>query len=141
MSVNYLVLTSKTQPDLGVLSHIKDWWQTLHDRIVLWLASMDFNSMNIIEIAMFVGAGFLVGIILQRHLKGLVIFVILLAAAGWALQGLNLIVINWDYANQLTGTVSNLSLSNLLTISVDWAKEHLVQVAGFGVGLLIGTKV
>lgn len=124
-------------PELNWLDSLKGFWQNLHDKIVLWLASLDLRSDLVIETATCVILGFLTGFILSRHLRFLVILIMMVLGLAWLFQEINFIQINWSHFNW----VSNDDLGTLITNLAQWTKAHIIAAVGFLVAFLIGYKI
>lgn len=138
--MNDMMIKVSSEAGIGFVEQIKAWWKELHDRIVLWLASLDLTSAAVIETVSFAGVGFLVGFLLRKHLRLLLMFAALLAGALWALQEFNIVAINWDQAKQAAHLLPNDTLGSLFASLVVWFKAKMAPVIGFLVGFLIGYK-
>jgi hypothetical protein len=109
-------------------------------KTTLGLDKLHITTDTIIQVCLYVGAGFLVGFLLKRlstYLLAIVfalVVILLMNQFGWLTM-----IINTDKIQEFFGMQSG--QTTLLVALWYWAKAHVAYVLSFIIGFLVGLKV
>jgi uncharacterized membrane protein (Fun14 family) len=117
------------------------WFNVVKDKLNLkmWLGKMNLTTDRVIEIASYLGIGFILGFLLKRSFK---YFIIAICVTGLVICGLHSIgAINWEIVKayfrvQPMGTVNSVFAQYL-----EWVKSNLSMVITILIGFFIGFKI
>lgn len=99
---------------------------------------------TLLDIALYFGAGFLLGFLMRKYGRYLV-FMILFLVGLVLLQQFNIVSfdIHWDKIRETLG-IQPLQVSkdsNIMAVLWEWAKVHYIIVLSLAIGFLLGLQV
>jgi len=103
----------------------------------------DFSRESLIEMALYLGIGFVVGFLLKKYSQ-FVLIVALIGASLLVLQHLGFLslVVDWDkIQNALGFHLPATADGSLITAYLEWAKAHMRAVISFAIGFVVGIWV
>ena len=123
------------------LSWANLWFQSMQLQFMDWWQNLDLTPFKIIEISSYLASGFIVGLLLKKYLRSVLIFAILFSGLVWLLGVFDLIVINWNQAQNFVHIAPDDTLGTIYTSFMFWVKANLIMVVSSLIGLVIGCKV
>lgn len=97
---------------------------------------------KLIEMGIYLGAGFVVGFLLKRYAQYVVVGILCLIGLVVLQQmGVLEIVINWDKVQEVFGIQVVPNGANVMNVYWEWIKLNFTLVLSFSVGFLLGLKV
>lgn len=115
--------------------------EALRLKIAHMLETLELTPNKIIEICSYIGVGLFVGFLLKKYFRLVLFFVLFFAGLVWALSEFNLVVINWDCAQNLAHVTPNDTVGSLLTSTAHWVRQNLVIVVSSFFGFIVGYKI
>ena len=121
------------------------WFETIKKALNIdnLMKKLDMSRDKLINIGLYLAAGFLVGFLLKKYSR-YVFTVVLCVAALVVLHYANIITVtlNWQRLQEFgIGQISATMDATLLNVYWEWVKLHVAVVLSFSVGFLIGVKV
>lgn len=121
----------------GLLDKLKVWfnWDAISKKLHL-------SQNKLIEIALYLGIGFLTGFLLRKYAQ-FVAFLVLILVGLILLQQMELINItmHWDKIENFFGIQKVVASTDTLSTIWSWIKLNLAIVVSFIVGFLFGIKI
>lgn len=141
MTINTNLASNAKTAVAQVVDEAGAWLIALRDKVYCWLQELDLTPSAMIEICSYLGGGFLVGFLLKKYFRAVIVLIILLGAAVWGLVEFDLISVNWSNAQNLAHVAQTDTLSTIVTNLAQWCKQHVVMVISCLIGFLIGHKL
>ena len=107
-----------------------------------WMETISHSRDTLIEMGMYLGIGFVVGFLLKKYSKYLL--VVLLCVAGLVvLQQFEVVTVVFNTAKlqELFGIKSTTMDADIFSVYWDWIKLNFSIVLSFSIGFLLGLKV
>ncbi len=115
--------------------------EALRLKISHMLETLELTPNKIIEICSYIGVGLFVGFLLKKYFRLVLFFGLLLVGVVWVLGEFNLVVINWDYAQNLAHVTPNDTVGTLFASTAHWLRQNLVIVLSSLFGFVVGYKI
>ena len=132
-------MNANTVPEAsnGLLDKLKVWfnWEAISKKLHL-------SQNKLIEIALYLGIGFLAGFLLRKYAQ-FVAFLVLVLVGLILLQQMDLIniVMHWDKIESFFGIQKVAASTDTFSTILSWIKLNLSIVVSFIVGFLFGIKI
>lgn len=108
-----------------------------------FLQKFNVSTVMLLEMLVYVGAGFVAGFLFKRYFKqvavGLVLF--FLAIKGLEYAGIGALSLNWVRIREIFGFEQGATLETIIKAQLAWMQGHVRQTISVAVGFLIGVKV
>ncbi|MCA9770260.1 hypothetical protein KC460_02730 [Candidatus Dependentiae bacterium] len=97
---------------------------------------------KIVELGIYLGAGFLIGFLLKKYAQYVIVFILLVVGITVLQQlGVLHIVINWEKIQELFGVQQTMVSSDVVNSYFEWVRLHIWLVLSFSIGFFFGLKV
>jgi uncharacterized membrane protein (Fun14 family) len=116
------------------------FFDTFKVKIQDLLAQFKFSWKTITELAVGFGAGFLLGFLVKRYARQVIVLLVLFSVVLIGLEYFNFISIDWTAIKNFIGLPTQ-TLESIAQEYFTWAKEHILTVVTGLIGFLIGYKV
>lgn len=114
----------------------KDFFQV--DRL---MESFDFSTSNLIKMGAYATIGFLLGFLLKKYGRSLIMALSVFAVLLYALSYVSVVTIHWDQARELIGLTAQDSFDSVLHALWASIQKQVVHVVCGLIGFIIGYKV
>jgi uncharacterized membrane protein (Fun14 family) len=101
----------------------------------------DMSNQKLLYAAYFFMIALLIGFLIRRHIRDILLCSLAVAAALILLQGFDLISIDWFYIRTLTGIDPQTTLGGLFSQFIVLIKSNVVATLAIVVGFFIGYKI
>ncbi len=140
-NVNLSFMQSTQAWVAGFFGQMGNFLGALQVKLVNLMQKLELTPDNIIETCSYLGVGFFIGFVIKKYLKMFLGFVFLFLVTIWALDGFNLIMINWNHFQSLMHIAPNDTVGSLMHAITCWGKQNLRMVVGGLIGILLGYKI
>ena len=101
----------------------------------------DISNQKLLYAAYFFMVALLIGFLIRRHIRDVLLCSLAVAAALILLQGFDLMSIDWFYIRSLTGIDPQTTLGGLFSQCLVLIKSNVVATLSIIVGFFIGYKI
>lgn len=122
-------------------THELSWFERTQKSLKLdsLVKKFDLSRARLIEIAVFMAVGFLIGILWKKY-SDYIIATLIFIGVLIILQHFEMIniFINWSVIGEICGVDPSQDIG---TACLGWGRTHLLSLVGFALGISIGLKV
>lgn len=123
-----------------MLDSMKAIFWNLKLQVETWFAQMNFESSDIIRLVSCFGFGFLLGLVLRRSFKYLILTIVFAVLFLALLQYFDFITINVVKVRQATGTEEIQTADAAFSLVTQLLKTYALETTSGGIGFFLGLK-
>ena len=115
--------------------------ETVRMRVEEFFVNMNITSSDVIRFASCFAVGFIVGLILKRYAKYIIMFITVSVLFLAILHYAEFIMINHDRIKSLLGLQGTETFDSIVNLLLAFVRLHIVEIGSGILGCLLGFKV
>jgi uncharacterized membrane protein (Fun14 family) len=117
------------------------WTNAVQRNMEGFIQQCNISAQDVVRIASFLAIGFFAGFLLKKYMRHFLLITVILVVLFVALDKFGIILVDWQYVQQLTGIEPQSTIQQVVDHLVLAVRENMMAVISMLVGLAIGYRV